>query len=135
MNSNNYYNILGLPPTATREEIKKAYRKLALRFHPDKNREDSPAEATRKFREISRAYDILKNPKTRRQYDLQFQDSGHHETALGDDFFHRDPFVVFDEFFGPHPPFGGSSRPNLFVFTGTPETSAQYQVGRRSNLF
>lgn len=63
----NYYAILGVPLQAPQEEIKKAYRKLALQFHPDRNRGDRQAEA--KIREVNAAYEILGNPETRKTYD------------------------------------------------------------------
>lgn len=94
----NYYEILGVPHNATEDEIRKAYRRLALRFHPDKNRDDSTDEATRKFREISEAYEILSDTQKRRQYDMQFMDSGHQRFSIGV-FQFRDPFDIFQEFF------------------------------------
>lgn len=95
----NYYEILGVPHNATEDEIKKAYRRLALRFHPDKNRDDPPEEATQKFREISEAYEVLSNAEKRRQYDMQYMDSGHQRFSIGV-FQFRDPFEIFQEFFG-----------------------------------
>ena len=62
-----YYEILGVPKTATQEEIKKAYRKLARKYHPDTNPDDPKAEE--KFKEISTAYEILSDPEKRKQYD------------------------------------------------------------------
>lgn len=62
-----YYNTLGVARTATQEEIKKAYRKNALKYHPDKNPGDKDAE--RKFKEISEAYEALSNEEKRRIYD------------------------------------------------------------------
>jgi molecular chaperone DnaJ len=62
-----YYEILGVDKTATQEEIKKAYRKLAIKYHPDKN-PDNP-EAEEKFREISEAYETLGNEDKRAEYD------------------------------------------------------------------
>jgi molecular chaperone DnaJ len=64
----NYYDILEIPKAATEDEIKKAYRKLAIKYHPDKNPDDF--SATERFREITEAYDILKDPIKRSQYDL-----------------------------------------------------------------
>jgi molecular chaperone DnaJ len=62
-----YYNILGVSKGATQEEIKKAYRKNALKYHPDKNPNDSTAEA--KFKELSEAYEVLSDEKKRQIYD------------------------------------------------------------------
>ncbi|MFH4973793.1 hypothetical protein AB6A40_000502 [Gnathostoma spinigerum] len=62
------YAILGVTKNASEEEIKKAYRKLALRYHPDKNPENDPVK-TERFKEINHANSILSNPKKRKVYD------------------------------------------------------------------
>jgi curved DNA-binding protein len=62
-----YYEILGVPRTATEKEIKTAYRKLARQYHPDRNPGDKEAEA--KFKEVQQAYDVLSDTKKRQQYD------------------------------------------------------------------
>ncbi|MCX7809241.1 MAG: DnaJ domain-containing protein, partial [Deltaproteobacteria bacterium] len=62
-----YYELLGVPKTATQEEIKAAYRKLAKAYHPDLNRNDPTAEE--RFKEISEAYSVLSGPEKRRAYD------------------------------------------------------------------
>jgi curved DNA-binding protein len=68
-----YYEILGVPRTASADEIKKAHRKLARKFHPDMNK-NNPA-ATEKFKEIQEAYDVLSEPQKRQNYD-QFGHAG-----------------------------------------------------------
>ncbi|MFO0780981.1 MAG: DnaJ domain-containing protein [Candidatus Gracilibacteria bacterium] len=68
-----YYELLGVSKTATDQEIKKAYRKLALQFHPDKNKGDQAAE--KKFKEINQAYEVLSDKQKRAQYD-QFGAAG-----------------------------------------------------------
>jgi molecular chaperone DnaJ len=65
--SESFYKILGVAESASQDEIKKAYRKLAKKYHPDKNKGDAKAEA--KFKEISEAYDVLGDEKKRAQYD------------------------------------------------------------------
>ena len=62
-----YYEVLGVDRTATGEEIKRAYRKLAVKFHPDKNPDDPHAEE--KFKELGEAYDVLMDPDKRAAYD------------------------------------------------------------------
>src|SRR5947207_4549479 len=62
-----YYKTLGVDKKATPEEIKKAYRKLARKYHPDRNPDDKQAES--RFKEISQAYDVLGDPEKRKQYD------------------------------------------------------------------
>ncbi len=63
----NYYRILGVAENATQDEIKKAYRKLALKYHPDRNRNNPEAEE--KFKQITEAYEVLSDPQKRAQYD------------------------------------------------------------------
>src|SRR4051794_37478595 len=62
-----YYEVLGVAKTATGEEIKKAYRKLAMQFHPDRNHGDE--EASHKFKEATEAYDVLSDTEKRERYD------------------------------------------------------------------
>lgn len=66
-----YYRTLGLAKTATIEEIKKAYKKLALRYHPDKNKN---AGAEEKFKEIAEAYEVLSDKQKRETYDKYGED-------------------------------------------------------------
>ena len=80
----NYYQILGLQDNASKEEIKKAYHKLALQFHPDKNKSD---DAEEKFKEISEAYDILYNQKNIIAHDFNpfdiFSNAFNHNFNIG----------------------------------------------------
>ncbi|WP_075351515.1 DnaJ C-terminal domain-containing protein [Algoriphagus marinus] len=72
-----YYKALGIPKTATPDEIKKAYRKLARKYHPDVNPDDKEAE--RKFKEINEANEVLSNPENRAKYDKYGKDWKHGE--------------------------------------------------------
>lgn len=67
MDYKDYYKILGVSKGASQDEIKKAYRKLAVKYHPDKNEGDAKAEA--KFKELTEAYEVIGNPENRKQYD------------------------------------------------------------------
>ncbi len=102
MNKKDYYEILGVPRDATEEEIKRAYRKLALKYHPDRNPGDKEAEE--KFKEISEAYEVLSDPEKRRIYDTYghegLQGRGY-STGFTDveDIFDRFN-DIFEEFFG-----------------------------------
>ena len=68
VNSDDFYKVLGVPRTATEKEIKKAYRKLAIRYHPDKNKDD-PKAAAEVFKKVSEAYDTLSDKQKRAGYD------------------------------------------------------------------
>ncbi len=67
MEYRDYYKILGISKKASQEEIKKAYRKLALKYHPDRNPNDKQAEDS--FKEVAEAYEVLKDPEKRKRYD------------------------------------------------------------------
>ena len=73
MAKRDYYEILGVAKNASDEEIKKAYRKLAIKYHPDKNPDDKSAED--KFKEAAEAYEILSNNEKRQRYN-QFGHAG-----------------------------------------------------------
>lgn len=128
-----YYEILGIKKGATEAEIKSAYRKLALQYHPDRNKE---AGATEKFKEINAAYEVIGNPEKRKMYD-QFGHASVSGAAGGpqgwnpfggqgpfnytytnqggagfEDIFGggSDPFDIFESFFGGASPFRQTAR-------------------------
>ena len=90
--SEEYYNILGLSKNASVNEIKKSYRKLAIKFHPDKNPGNSEAEE--KFKQISEAYEVLSDPKKREIYDKYGK-----EAVQGNAGPQMNPFDIFNEIF------------------------------------
>jgi len=114
-----HYKILGVDKKATDQEIKKAYRALALKYHPDKNTgsEEEKKEAEKKFKLISEAYSVLSNPEKRKRYDMG-----------GDDMFtggmdgggmNIDPNMIFKTFFG------GGGGDGGFSFGGFPGFGGQ----------
>jgi len=92
-----YYHVLGAERSASPEEIKKSYRKLAVKFHPDKNPGDHTAEG--KFKEIGEAYEVLSNPDKRAAYDRYGDQAFTQGGGMGSSGMH-DPFEVFREVFG-----------------------------------
>ena len=109
-----YYEVLGVAKNANADEIKKAYRKAAIKYHPDKNPGDKEAED--KFKEAAEAYDVLSNPDKRARYD-QFGHAGMNGAAgggaggfggFGGGFSMEDIFSQFGDIFGGH--FGGGFR-------------------------
>src|SRR4051812_22496112 len=92
-----YYNILGLSKTASQEEIKKAYRKLARKHHPDLNPNDTAAH--KKFQQINEANEVLSDPEKRKKYD-----------QYGKDWQHADQFEASRKA-NQQNPFGANARP------------------------
>ena len=109
MSKRDYYEVLGVNKSADESEIKKAYRKLAMKYHPDRNQGDSDAEA--KFKEASEAYSILYDKEKRSAYD-QFGHSAVDGNSQGGGFdFSSSQFSdIFEDFFGDSSFFGGGGR-------------------------
>ena len=122
-----YYKILGVEKTASADDIKKAFRKLAIKYHPDKNPNDKTAEA--KFKEIAEANDVLSKPDKRKRYDefgenweyaeksggnrqqqQQGRGNGQQYNFNAEDFEDDAHFKdIFEKFFGGNASFGGNS--------------------------
>ena len=103
MEYKDYYKILGVERSASQDEIKKAYRKLAVKYHPDKNPDDKVAEE--KFKEISEAYQVLGNADSRKKYDelganwKQYENAGFNGFGGGQGFSASGFSDFFDMFF------------------------------------
>src|SRR5574344_617830 len=108
MAKRDYYEVLGLSKTASEDEIKKAYRKLAIKYHPDRN--PGNKEAEEKFKEAAEAYDVLHDPQKRQQYDqFGFNAPGGGGCSGAEGFSMDDIFSAFGDIFGGHGGFGGFS--------------------------
>ncbi|KAH8246217.1 hypothetical protein KR038_005215 [Drosophila bunnanda] len=126
-----FYKILGIDKKATDDEIKKAYRKLALKYHPDKNK--SP-QAEERFKEIAEAYEVLSDKKKRDIFDKYGEDGlkggtpgpdGNSQPGSYTYQFHGDPRATFAQFFGSSDPFG--------VFFGGGDNMFGVQAGGGNN--
>ncbi len=121
MAKKDYYEVLGVIKSASAEEIKKAYRKLALKYHPDRNKGDKEAE--NKFKEASEAYHVLSDKERRSNYD-QFGHAAFEGTGARGGFSNFDFSSVFSDIFGSDPfddffgGFGGSRRRRSSDFRG-----------------
>ena len=119
MAKRDYYDVLGVNKNAPEDEIKKAYRKMAMKYHPDKNQGDKAAEE--KFKEAAEAYDVLGNASKKQKYD-QFGHAGFSAGGGGGhgDFSSMDDiFSAFGDIFGGGGFGGGSSRGGRRVNRGT----------------
>jgi molecular chaperone DnaJ len=130
MAKRDYYDILGVSRNADADEIKKAYRKLAIKFHPDKNPGDKAAED--KFKEAAEAYEVLSSPEKKQRYD-QFGHAGNAAGAGGGGYGGgsmnmEDIFSQFGDIFG-----GGGGSP-FESFFGGGSTRGGRRVQKGSNL-
>jgi curved DNA-binding protein len=114
-----YYQILGVKKDASQDEIKKAYRKLAMKYHPDHTKGDKAAEE--KFKKISEAYAVLSDKEKRKEYDT-FGSEGFRQRFSQEDIFRGFDFGdIFKEFgFGGGDYFSGRSGGRRFTFGGGP---------------
>lgn len=105
-----YYETLGVAKGATKDEIKKAYRKLALKYHPDKNKGDKGAEE--QFKKVSEAYAVLSDPEKKKQYDTYGSADFHQRYSREDIFRNFDLNDILRQFgFG----MGGGQRSSGFM--------------------
>jgi molecular chaperone DnaJ len=122
-----YYEVLAVSRTATEEEVKRAYRKLAVKFHPDKNPDDPHAEE--KFKELGEAYDVLMDADKRAAYD-RFGHAAFTQGTAGRGGGFHDPFDIFREVFG-----GGGGAGGIFeTFFGGGATVDRESRQRGSDL-
>jgi DnaJ-class molecular chaperone len=117
--SKNYYEMLELPETASQEEIKKSFRKLSLKYHPDKN--VGKPDCVEMFQKISEAYEVLGDPAKKHEYDVTRKNPFQRMNGM-DGSMH--PFENMDELFGnlffggQNGPFGGHNNPFFFPQQG-----------------
>lgn len=138
--SADYYETLGVERTATAEEIKKAYRKKAVKYHPDKNPGDSEAE--RKFKELSEAYEVLGDENKRHMYDQYGAQGMHAGMGAGPGGFGgaggyasmEEAMRTFMGAFGGGGGGGGSIFDSLFGFEGGEAESARYGASKKMHL-
>ena len=121
MAKRDYYEVLGVDKSASAEEIKKAYRKVAIKFHPDKNPDDPSAEE--KFKEAAEAYEVLGNPEKKQRYDRFGHDGMNGGGFGGGGMSMEDIFSQFGDIFG-----GGGSPFDSFFGGG------RSRVRKGSNL-
>lgn len=125
-----YYKILGVERTASKDEIKKAYRKLAMKYHPDKNKDDKEAEE--KFKQVSEAYAVLGNDEKRKQYDTYGAEDFSRRFSQEDIFRGSDLGSIFEEFGIGGSFFGGDLFGSLFGNKGSYSRQRRTSVPRNA---
>jgi len=102
MKKKSYYEVLGVSENSSEEEINKAYRKLALKWHPDRHPPEKKSEAEEKFKEVGQAYKVLSDPEKRRNYDQYGSESSFGQNASAEGFGQGESIFkdIFDTFFG-----------------------------------
>lgn len=116
MAETDYYNILGVNKNASKDDIKKAYRKLAMKYHPDHTKGEKSAEEM--FKKISEAYAVLSDAEKRKQYDT-FGSAGFQQRYSQEDIFRGFDFdTILNELFGGSGPAGGGGSGMRFSFGG-----------------
>uniref|UniRef100_A0A3B3I5Q3 J domain-containing protein n=1 Tax=Oryzias latipes TaxID=8090 RepID=A0A3B3I5Q3_ORYLA len=132
-----YYQVLGVRRDAPADEIKKAYRKLALRWHPDKN-PDNKEDAEKKFKELSEAYEVLSDVNKRSIYDRHGKEglTGHNggREHFHEPFTFRNPEDVFREFFGGRDPFADFFGKKQRWFKGFSSFGPMRPVGHLAHM-
>ena len=133
MSKRDYYDVLGVSRSTSTEEIKKAYRKLAIKYHPDKNPDDKSAED--KFKEAAEAYEVLSNPEKKQRYDHYGHAgvggaSGGGGGYGGGGMNMEDIFSQFGDIFGS----GGGGSPFESFFGGGQQSRGGRRVSKGTNL-
>lgn len=116
MEYKDYYKTLGISKSASQEEIKKAYRKLAAKYHPDVN--PGNQEAEKKFKEVSEAYEVLKNPEDRKMYDQMGSDWKQYKRSGG-----QAQDFNWQDWARQH---GGRSQQRTYTYQGSPGFEEQF---------
>ena len=134
MAETDYYKILGVDKTATPQELKKAYHKLAIKYHPDKNKDDKNAET--KFKEISEAYAVLSDKEKREQYDT-YGSAGFQQRYSKEDIFRNFDISDILREFGFGQSFGGANfgRGRTFTSSGGFSNGGGFSGNMGSNPF